>query len=346
MDKSIFSNRKVLLLSTVSIIVVLLVYFVFFSPLSFFNESDEGDVTDWTDYPYVIPGTDMRFPDEEGFYPHGENWISVGFRFDFDDPNMESLYFITLYHEDYKDVALFSSEWSQKNRVPGEQSLPEGKLDMRFNNPGLPDDVFKAKEDGAFQYDFHSFFELEGRGLYEIDLELVSTKPPVTMYDGEVEFGDKYIRYHALTRCTIQGNVIIDQDSYEVTGLAYLENLRGSFRGLNWEWFAFWSDHGEELKIVELHDVAGDSRLYGMYVSKSGNHITIKDLSIEVTSVKNGFGNSFEISSSRYSLFLNITCVEEMTIYNGFAVGFANVRGEMFGREVDTITYIELTKMR
>ncbi len=346
MEDGLLTNKKLLTLSTILIVMVLIVYFIFYSPLSFLDGDEEGDLTDWTTYPYLIPDTDMRFPDEEGSYPHGENWISIGFRFDFDDPTMESIYFITLYHEDYKDVGMFTSEWSQKDRIAGEQTLSEGKLDMRFNNPVLPDDTIQPVDGRAFQYDLNSFFELEGRGVYELDLQLVSTKPPATMHEGEVELSNNYIRYHALTRCTVEGTMVIDQESYTVTGYAYLENLRGSFRGLRWEWFAFWSDHGEDLKIVDLHDGTGQSLAYGIYVSRSGNALTIDDLSMEVTSKKNGFGNSYEITSSRYDIFLNITCVQEMTIYNGFAVGFGRVEGEVFGRDVDTFTYVELTRPR
>ncbi len=344
MDKSILSNRYILGISSIVVVTILILSFVYL-PSYFEEEEKQVDETDWHNYPYVIPGTDMRFPDEEGLYPEGKTWISFGFKIDFVDSDLDRMYMILLYHENYKDVGLFPAGDSQKNRIPGNQTLPEGKMDMKFDNPGSTEDIFKAKEGEAFHYYLHSFLNLGDGREYELEFDLESQKPPATMFDGEVEVDNYYYRYHALTRCSIDGSISIDGESHEVGGLAYVENLRGSFTGARWDWFAFWTGHGAELKLVDLYG-NWENKQYAMYVDPDGNILSIKNLTVEVTSINNGLGYSWEVSSDRYDIDLNFTCIEERTEYNGYAVGFGRVRGSLMGSNIDTFTYIEVTKPR
>ncbi|MEF8874661.1 MAG: lipocalin-like domain-containing protein [Candidatus Thermoplasmatota archaeon] len=351
MDKSIsddfrLTKKTAFLLFVLAVASSLIIYSVFFTPLFSERSEDEVDEDDWTNYPYVIPGTDMRFPDEEGLYPDGETWISVGTRLDFPDSDLERTYLVTLYHETSKDIYISDPEETHKEHYGGERTLPEGKLDLTFEHTRLEDDRLKTKEGEAFHYEWRSFFEVDGTG-YEIDLELESEKPPATVtdYGGEIVLGADYYRIHSLTHCNITGTVSVNGETHEVSGIGWIENQRGSFSGMGWDWFAFWDDRGVEMKIVNVYG-AQQNKEYGMYVKIDGETLTIDDLSVEVTSVKRNFGYSWEISSEEHPISLNITCIDERMRYTGFAVGLAKVRGDLMGREVDTLTYVELTKTR
>ncbi|MBS3817237.1 MAG: hypothetical protein KGY76_06710 [Candidatus Thermoplasmatota archaeon] len=347
MDEDVLSKRKLLLLSVTIVVIFLMVSSVFLT--SFLTQEDSGndgteeeDKTDWTNYPYVIPGTDMEFPDEEGLYPKGETWISLGLRLDFEAPDKERTYINFLYHEYYKDVFVSNSEETVNYRLQGKRQLSIGKMNMSFNNLELPRDILKFQEGESFQYDLKAFFKSEDKITYELDLELISKKPPATMFDGEVQIDSDYYRLHALTRCEVNGEVKIGSDNYEVSGLGWIENQRGSFKGMKWDWFAFWDDSNIEMEIVNLSS-SGKNIRYAMHVAKDGELKTIDDLNIEVTSSKNGFGYSWEISSDQYDVDLNVTCIKDRMVYSmSFAAGFGRAKGTVRGKSIDTITYIEL----
>lgn len=344
MDKDKTLSKKIIFILSASVLAAVLIIYIVFTP--FFLDPSEPDEEDWENYPYVIPGTDMRFPDEEGLHPEGETWISVGLRLDFPDSDLKRTYIIMLYHEEHKSVYFSTPEETHHTRQPGEQTLPEGKLDMSFNNLDLPEDRFTADEDGAFNYDLRSFFEIE-ETKYAVDLELESKKPPATIqeFDGEMHLGEEYYRIHSLTNCAVSGTINIDEKRYGTEGVAWIENQRGLFDAMEWEWFAFWTDGDREMKIVDVYG-SGENKKYGMYVDDGGEVLTVKDIYMEVTSTKQGFGYSWEVSSEEHPVRLNITCIEERMQYPGFAVGLGEVRGELMGEEIATKTYVELTKPR
>lgn len=345
---SIFKKKNLLLSFTLIVIAILIIYSALFTPI--FSETNEEekeiDEEDWHNYPYVIPGTDMRFPDEEGLYTEGpETWISVGFKLELQDFEWDDLYMVILYHETYKNVYLSHNEGTYLGGNAGEQNLPIGELDMTFDNfeQDTLKDILSVKEGEAFNYEFKSYFELEDRE-FEIDIELDAKKPPATMTDfnGRVDLGDEHYKFHALTHCDIVGTITIDDVVLDAEGVGWVENLRGSFRDIEWQWFAFWDRNNIDMKIVDAYG-GEDNIQYSMYVDEKGDIITIDDISINVTSFKNGFGYSWEITSEEYPIELNITCIDERMNYGWFAFGFGRINGELMGEKIDTLTYIELT---
>ena len=305
-----------------------------------------GDESDWTSYPYVIPNTDMRFPDEEGMHHEKDTWISIGFKLDFPDEDVESMYLILLYLPNFKDVFISVPDFTASARMYGSQTLPEGKLNMNFENQymeDMPMDVLKVREGEAFHYDLISYIELDGGDII-LDVELESEKPPATMFDGQVDIGREYYRFHAFTNCTVRGTMEMDGEVYEVRGQAWLENLRGWLNEMKWDWFAFWDDQGNEVKIVDLYGSLGGNVRYAMYVRADGKVVTVDDIVITPTSFKDRFAFSWEITSEEYDIDLNITSIENRMSYTGFAFGIGHVSGTLMGVEIDDLTYIELTK--
>ncbi|MFO8109138.1 MAG: hypothetical protein R6U17_01250 [Thermoplasmata archaeon] len=349
MDRDVFKDRKILALCVVAVVVLLLIYSIYYTSL-FNGDSETGDESDWTDYPYVIPGTDMRFPDVEGKYTPGDTWLSLGFELDFIDSDKENAHLALLYHPKYKDVFLSTSDDIFKTRFNGERTLPVGKIDMTFDAPGLPEDSLRVKDGQAFHYDLLAHFEIDGT-LYRLDVELESIKPPATMFDGQVVMGNEYYKLHALSNCVTTGTLSIGEDVHGVTGQAWFENQRGTFGSMKWNWFCFFGDDDTEMEIVDLYGPDEQNFNYAMYIQRNGEVLTIDDISIETTSFieppssPNKFGYSWEIFSSKYYVSLNITSVEEDMYYNGYAVGVGRVTGTLMGREIDTWTYVEQTKL-
>ncbi len=355
MNKLTLTRKTGLIFVITAVILSLLIFSLLYSPFSVRDEEkEEEDDREpeekvWREYPYVIPETDIRFPDEEGLYPddetgYEETWISLGMRLDFIDPIYEDTYLVTLYHENFKDICISSPGNIYKDRFYGEQTLSEGKMDMTFENPTLPEDVFRTKEGEAFHYEFRSYFEIGGQ-KFELDLEFEAEKPPVTMkeFGGEVEIGERYYRVHHLTHCTISGTVKIGEEPYEVGGVVWIENRRGLFRTWQWEWFGFWADGDVEFKIVDLY--GDDENIeYALYVDNDGKTTPIDDLRIERTSFKNNFGYSWNILSDEHDVDLKITCIDERMHYGAFAIGVGEVSGRLMGSEIDTLAYLELTK--
>ncbi len=337
--------EKVHLFVTVLIITVIVISLILYLP----EVDDREDESDWKSYPYVIPNTNMRFPDVEGEVtaPLEEKWISIGMELEFLDSELDDLFIVLLYHPGFKRVYLFGH--NEPMYVPtsrGEMTLAQGKMDMVFENDDFEtDDIFVVKEDKAFAYDLRAVLPMDSEDKYVLDVTLESTKPPATMYDGKVEFYQYYYYLFALTNCEVQGEIILNGRREDIRGTGWIEHQWGVFASsLEWDWFAFWGEEGAEVEIVDLY-VDNDKMSYMMYVGPEGETKTIDDLTIDVISTERGFGSMWEITSSENEIRLNITLLEENTVYPpGTLIGFGRVKGEVLGTEIDTFTYIECTK--
>ncbi len=351
MIKRYFSNkskRRLFVLLTLIITIILIVFFT----ACHLEEGQQNDYNNWQNYPYIIPGSDLLFPDMEGSPedPGEEKWISLAFNLEFPEKDKEPLYIVLLYHPDFKSTYIFGyQEPIYEENIRGEMNLADDEMDMRFSHQDIyEDDIIRVIEGKAFSY------ELEVRLPYKegdstsdmitLSVTLNSTKPPSTMYDGTVSLNNRYYQLFALTNCEVQGDMIIGDNSIKVEGVGWLEHQWGRFDiGLDWDWFAFWNEGEIELKIVDLHS-SQDNLGYIMFVDSEGKIKTIDDVSINVNSTYQGFGKTWEITSSTYDLYLQISSEEDMIVYSdGYLVGFGSIEGNIFDIEVDTLTYIEST---
>ena len=336
MDNELFANKNLMVIITVIVVASILIYSIFFT--SVLNFEKEGDINDWTNYPYVIPNTDMRFPDEEGLYAGGLTWISLGMELEIE--GLESITLIVLYHPTYKDVFVDIFGQIIHQRIRGTRSLAEGKMLLTFESEGLERDLFKGREK-AFQYDYFAHYFINNNE-YKIDVELISTKPPATMFDGEVRTTDHYYRLHSLTNCLVTGNMEINGEVRKVTGYGWIENQRGNFMDMRWNWFAGFLEDDIEIKLVDIYGTRGERIQYIMYVHRSGMAQTIDDITIETTSYRNNYGHTWDIYSKDGFVSLNITSIEDRMHYSGFAAGIGTINGTIMGREINEEIYIEL----
>jgi len=327
---------------------IVMVSFMFYYP----DTDQQPDKTDWREYPYIIPGTDLHFPDVEGSPedPGEEKWISLGLNIEFTEKDKDPLYIVLLYHPDFKSTYIFGyQEPIYEENIRGEMDLAGDEMDMRFVHQDIEeDDVIKIIDGEAFSY------ELEIRLPYKegdsspdiitLSLTLDSTKPPATMYNGTVSLNHLYYNLFALTNCEIGGEIVIGNDTEKVEGVGWLEHQWGRFdTGMDWDWFSFWAEGDIELEIVDIHSASGNQS-YIMYVDPDGEVKTIDETSINVTSTYQGYGRTWVVTSSKHDIYLEISIIDNMMVYGpGYIAGFGGIEGNIFGYDVDTLTYIEST---
>ncbi len=338
MDKRWSTNQ--LLHATFTIIIILIIVIALIINLP---DDDMVDESDWTEYPYVIPGTELRFPDVEG-ETEGEKWISIGMKLE--SPEINDLKIVLLYHPDFKSTFLFGLEEPiYQENIRGDMLLEEGTGFMKFEHEGHEAyDIIEPTE-RAFTYDFTAKVPLN-EGITEsmlINVSLESTKPPATMHDGRVDVNHGYYHFFALTNCEVEGFMEIDGEQHPVKGTAWIEHQWGDFKTLDWDWFCIWGDDNIELAMVHLR--SGDTHLdYIIHVGPEGELTTIHEVTINTTSKNKGYGYTWEITSYAFDITLNITILDDMTIYgSGYVVGFGSIEGHIMGTEIDTLTYIETT---
>ncbi|MFW6141785.1 MAG: lipocalin-like domain-containing protein [Candidatus Saliniplasma sp.] len=347
--KDTFSSKKTMVILTIVISLVIIISVIYIPD----GDESEKDETDWRNYPYMIPDTDLRFPEVEGSIddPDQQKWISVAFELEFLEVDREEMRIILFYHPEFKGMYLFdfeNDEIDYDKRFLGEMFIADGKMDMKFENPGYEmNDTLVVKEGRAFEYNMKTLLPFEKK-TYELNLSIESNKPPATQYDGSVKKSKLFDEVETiftefdLTDCDVNGQIKIDGESKEVVGHGWLEHLWGENIPMDWRWFGFWTDFGVEMEIVDFVDEDLD---FIMEVRPDGDVNTIDDVEIEITSVKEGFGYTWEIVAEEHDIYLNVTLKEEMSVYFfNSMIGWGSVKGEIRGQQVDTLTYVEVIK--
>ena len=129
-------------------------------------------------------------------------------------------------------------------------------------------------------------------GEYAVELEGVSTKPPVFHYEtGYVDLGIAgKTYYYSHTDVETTGAVSIDGVSHPATGVAWMDHQWGDFTtaGIGWDWFSLNLDDGSDLKISVVWELDGGKHVetYGTYVPSDGSatvHLPGDDIALEST---------------------------------------------------------------
>jgi predicted secreted hydrolase len=134
----------------------------------------------------------------------------------------------------------------------------------------------------------------EGRPMGEsiaLRIDLRSTKPAALHdHDGWIDFGlagGSY--YYSRTRMTARGQVVIDNEAFEVDGEAWFDHQWGDFiavGGGGWDWFALNLDDGTDITLSLVRDRDGSYPLvYGTEVAADGTsrHLERDAFAVEVT---------------------------------------------------------------
>ena len=196
-----------------------------------------------------------------------------------------------------------------------------------------------------------------------LNLKLANTKPVVLQGNNGLsqkgpEPGDASY-YYSLTRLAAEGTIQIDIDSYEVTGLAWLDrewstSALGSNQ-IGWDWFSLQLDDGREIMYYQIRKTTGepDSFSSGTLIDKESAtyHLKKSDVSIQVlSSWRSPIGGTYparwQLSIPRERIVLELTPLipdQELNLSIRYWEGAVKVAGVADGKAISGNGYVELT---
>ena len=103
-------------------------------------------------------------------------------------------------------------------------------------------------------------------GSFGLTLDLRSTKPPALHdHDGFVDFGPAGSSYYySRTRLAATGELELDGERLQVTGIAWFDHQWGDFVTVGaggWDWFAINLDDGTDITVSLVYDAVGAPRV-------------------------------------------------------------------------------------
>jgi len=202
---------------------------------------------------------------------------------------------------------------------------------------------------------------------YSIDLKLTSLKREVIHGEQGVSQKGPLPRnashYYSLSRMETAGRLVVGGESFEVTGLSWMDHEFGtSFleQQSGWDWFSIQLEDGRDLMMFELHrgDGSRDPRSSGTMIEADGSsvHLSYQDFSLvplRMWSSPDSRANypvGWAIEVPRYGLHLTVTAVFDnqelqtpettaVTYWEGSVIATgANKAGNVGGRG-----YLEMT---
>ena len=129
-----------------------------------------------------------------------------------------------------------------------------------------------------------------GLAEYSLDLEVVSTRPPVLHQGGGLvnlgPAGDTF--YYSRTHSDVTGTLAIDGDRRPVTGSAWMDHQWGEIVGqrVGWDWASLQLDDGSDLMAVMVWDPSDRTPFagYGTLVSPEGSVLDLTQDEVSITS--------------------------------------------------------------
>lgn len=314
-----------------------------------------------TPSPEVRP---VRFPEDEA--PHDnmtEWWYYTGHMLD-SEGNRYGFEFVIFQVQRGNFPAFYASHFAITDNAAGAFSYDQKS-------------GFDARVDTEAGFDLNlDGWEMKGAGGedqlraamdgYAIDLELSTDAEPVLHNEGtgymEIGLaGGSY--YYSRPGMDLSGELIVDGETLEVTGSAWMDHQWGDFvliDGGGWDWFAVELEDGTALMVFQLRgiDGVGDVPDFGTLVQPDGNvvHLAESDYSIAAndswTSEATGatypvdwtitipeYDLTFELDPSMLDQELDTTA-STGTIYWEGEVVVSATRG---AEELGGLGYVELT---
>jgi predicted secreted hydrolase len=198
----------------------------------------------------------------------------------------------------------------------------------------------------------------------EIDLVLQDVKGPILHGDqGYSQKGPEpgnASYYLSQTRLESSGSVRVENDTYQVAGLSWMDHEFStsalSTGQIGWDWFSIQLDDGSELMVFQIRREDGTIDPYSsgtiiypdgstMYLSKESFEINVKDT---WTSQQSGaeYPSAWRVTVPEFNLDLEIKPYlsdQEMVVSFVYWEGAVQVIGEMNGTDVKGDGYVELT---
>ncbi|MCH7737645.1 MAG: hypothetical protein IH872_09640 [Chloroflexi bacterium] len=129
-----------------------------------------------------------------------------------------------------------------------------------------------------------------GLGDYSLDLEAVSSRPPVLHQGvGLVDLGPAgNTFYYSRTRLDLTGSITIGGEQRPVTGITWMDHQWGDIVGqrVGWDWISLQLDDGSDLMAVMVWDPVDRTPFagYGTLVSPDGSVLTLEQDDVSISS--------------------------------------------------------------
>jgi predicted secreted hydrolase len=198
---------------------------------------------------------------------------------------------------------------------------------------------------------------------FSLDLELAAAKPPVLNGDAglsqkSAEAGNASY-YYSMTRWLTRGSLQLDDDTFRVSGLSWLDrewstSALGADQ-LGWDWFALQLSDGSDLMFYNLRKLDGsqDEHSAGTWIDGDGIslHLDRDDVEITVTdtweSPEGGiYPSAWTLRAPVQGLDLRIRPVmadQELFTTVRYWEGAVDVEGHRHGAPIEGRGYVELT---
>ena len=205
--------------------------------------------------------------------------------------------------------------------------------------------------------------EAAGDGL-TLDLHLTDLKGPTLQGDGGYsqkgpDPGNASF-YYSLTRLQTAGTVIVDGDSFQVSGLSWMDHEFStsalSAGQVGWDWFSLQLDDGSELMLFQIRRQDGSVDPYssGTLIAAGGDPLTLgqDDFEVEVLdrwrSPDTGaeYPARWRIVVPTADLTLSLEpylADQELELSYAYWEGAVRIEGERAGQAVGGDGYVELT---
>lgn len=129
-----------------------------------------------------------------------------------------------------------------------------------------------------------------GLGEYSLDLNAVSTRPPLLHHGvGLVDLGpagDTF--YYTRPRLDVAGTITVEGVQRPVTGAAWMDHQWGDVVGqrVGWDWVSVQLDDGSDLMVVMVWDPLDRTHFagYGTLASPDGSVITLEEDDVSISS--------------------------------------------------------------
>jgi predicted secreted hydrolase len=151
---------------------------------------------------------------------------------------------------------------------------------------------------------------------FGLNLALTTTKP-AALHDGDgfVDFGPAGSSYYySRTRLAASGDLMLDGETYAVTGIAWFDHQWGDFIsvGGGWDWFAINLDDGTDLTLSVVRDPSGEPVLgYGTLVDADG---TARHIGADAFDVRSLGSWTSPVSGQTYPVHWNILIPDEALV--------------------------------
>ncbi len=201
---------------------------------------------------------------------------------------------------------------------------------------------------------------------YTIQLNLQGLKP-ATLHNGNglITYGvGGFSYYYSRTRMAVSGSIIDHNQTYSVTGLAWMDHQWGNFLSLGgggWDWYSIQLHNNTEMMLYFLHDANGNvTSTYADYIDANSKDYLIPTSAVHdtvlghwaspVTHANYPSGWKLAIDDPHVQLSLTITPLlkdQELVVYqstgNSYWEGAVGIQGQHAGVAIQGEGYVELT---